>query len=159
MDTVHCVTSAHSSTFHLPISYHIRSREPSLSSSMSIRTHREVHTGWPCTSDPNPRVATTSIRMASYCSYRPSRRSLNATARPGTLTGDNCKASQVTSAASTFVYSPSTWIGATHRNSSSRCSMLAITQTTRWSDCSLPNLGPKCRVVAGVNAAAAAYKR
>jgi hypothetical protein len=63
------------------------------------------------------------------------------------------------SAASTAVYSPPTWIGATHRNKSSRSSMRATQQTGRWGDYLLSNSGPKCDVVAGVNAAAAAYKK
>jgi len=34
-----------------------------------------------------------------------------------------------------------------------------VMQADRWSRCSRTNLGPPCRVAAGVNAAAAAYKR
>jgi len=73
------------------IYYHSQSRIPPPSSSMPIPTQKCVHNGYPCTSDPNLRVLTTFIHMTSYRSYRPSWRSLNATARRGTITGDKCK--------------------------------------------------------------------
>ena len=43
-------------------------------------------------------------------------------------------------------------------SNSSRFSPVAAIQNDRWSRCSCPKLGPPCRVAAGVNAAAAAYK-
>jgi len=56
------------------------------------------------------------------------------------------------------VYSPSTWIRATRRNSSSRYLIRATMQTGRWSGSSLPNSGSRCLGAAVVNAAVTAYK-
>jgi len=97
--------------------------------------------------------------MASYRSYPPLRNSSNATAIPGTITGNSFKAWWLTSSEITAVNSPSTWIGATHRNNSFLYSLLATMYIGRWSDFSLHNSGPKCHVGAGVNASAAAYKK
>jgi len=94
---VRCVTSAPSSMFSPPISYHNRPSKPSPCSSMPIPTQREVHTGLSRTSDPNFRMPTTLIHTASYRSYPASRHSSNATARHGTITGDSCKALRPTS--------------------------------------------------------------
>ena len=44
-------------------------------------------------------------------------------------------------------------------SNSTRSSPTVAMQTDRWRRCSRPNLGPPCCVAAGVNAAAAAYKR
>jgi len=88
---VHCVTSALYSKVFSPISYHNRGHEPPPSSPMPIPTQRGVHTGYPCNCDSILRVPTTLIYMSPYRSYPQSRRSSNATARPGTTTDDSCK--------------------------------------------------------------------
>ena len=81
--------------------------------------------------------------MALYRSYPATTHSFNATARPGIITGDSCKAWRLTFAESTALYSPSTWIGVTHQNIPSRSSMVAKMHTGRCNDCSLPNSGLK----------------
>ena len=147
------MTSAHSSTFSPPISYN--------NQSPNLRRHRQcrsLHRGrFTHASRARPSQIFECLLlwfMSSYRSYPACRHTLIATARPGTITGDSCKAWRLTSAESTAVYSPSTWIGVTHRNNSFSSSILAPMQIGRWSDYSLPNSGPKCHVAA----AAAAYK-
>jgi len=77
---LHCVTSAHPSTFSPSISYCNQSLNPPPPSSSMPIAHTERGSHWLAVhTDPNIRVLTTLIHMATYRSYRSSRHSLNAT--------------------------------------------------------------------------------